>query len=367
MITRKDITYQHLINFQGINGKINDTECRFLITEEEDYKENKYDLKNIITDQPIKQGDYITIDDALFMIVDTQKIINSTYTKGTFREVLKITLEANSKDVYAVVDKVKGVYTQGQEITEVHDQYSFIIPKSVCDYTSLSVGTNLIAYAGGSYDIISIDDSKEGILTITGRFDSIYIPHVYTITLNSSSETLVETDTFQIFASCTDNSVAVENPTIIYTSSDTDVATVSSTGVVSCVGVGSTTISCNFNNVSVDLTIVVEAKPVEPVISYTYAFSQSITQLKTYMTTTLTTTKTVGGVSDLTLYIDYSFDTNTQSLISSGKIVVTRKSDSSITIKNSSVSTLTNIYLTVSDQANSTKILDAQQITLTGM
>lgn len=115
------------------------------------------------------------------------------------------------------------------------------------------------------------------------------------------------------------------------------------------------------------MSLVVNAKPVEPVISYTYTFSQSITELKTYMATTLTTAKSVGGVADTSLYIDYSFDINTQELINSGKIVVTRKSDSSISIKNASVSTVVNIYLTVVDHANGTKILDSQKITLTGM
>ena len=367
MISRKDIMYQHMIAFKGVYGKINDIDCRFLLAEEEDNDQNYYDLKCIITDQPIIQGDYITIDDQLFMIMDTKKVNESTYTKGVFRKVLKISLQSNLKDVYAVVDKVKGVYAQGQEITEVHDEYSFVIPKSVCNYTSLSVGTNLIAYAGGLYDIISIDDSKEGILIITSRFNNIYVPHIYTINLNSSSKILVETDTFQIVASCTDNSVVVENPTIIYTSSNEAIATVNSTGLITCLSIGSVTISCNYKNVSVNLAITIEEKPVEPVISYTYASSQSISQLKTYMTTTFTTFKYVDGVADSTLHIDYSFDVNAQTLINAGKIVVTRKSDSSISIKNVSVTTATNIYLTVTDSINNTKIIDNLAITLTGI
>lgn len=301
------------------------------------------------------------------MVIDTQKVIDSSYIKGTIREALKITLESTLQDIHAVVDKVKGVYTQGQQLVEVHDQYNFIIPKSSCSYTSATPQNNLIIYSGGSYDAISIDDSKEGILIITGRFNSICVPHIYTITLNSSGESLVETDTFQIVASCTDNSVVVENPTIIYTSSDEAIATVNSAGLVTCFSAGSVTISCNYKNVSVDLAITVEEKTVETVISYNYAFSQSITQLKTYMTTTLTTFKYLDGVVAPTLHIDYSFDANTQALINSGKIVVTRKSDSSISIKNASVSTVTNIYLTVIDTETGTKILDNKAIVLAGM
>lgn len=367
MTTRKDIMYQHMIAFSGTDGLINDTSCKFLITEDDDSKENHIDLKNIITDQALKQGDYITIDGSIYMVFDTKKVNGSSYTLGTFREVLKITLESNLKDVYAIVDKVKGVYVQGQLITEVHDEYTFVIPKSTCNYTSLNIGTNLIVYAGGSYDAISIDDSKDGILTITGRFNEVYNPHVYTIALSETTKTLVETENYTIVPICTDNGGVISNPQVIYVSNDTSIATVSSLGVVSAVKAGSATITITYQNISATLALTVNAKPVTPVISYTYAFSQPITALKQYVTTTLTTGKTVNAVADSTLKIAYVFDSTGQTLISSNKVVVTVKSDSSISIKNVLVTTSTVIHLTVTDSVTGTKILDNQAITLTGM
>lgn len=358
MITRKDIMYQHMIAFQGIDGKINDKDYRFLVAEESDGSENNYDLKYIITDQPIKQGDYVTIDDSIFMIIDTKQVINSKYTKGVFREVLKITLQATLKDVYAVVDRVRNVFEQGSEITEVHDQYQFIVPKSSCNYTSISAEKNLIIYAGGSYDAISIDDSKEGILTVTGRFNTVYIPHTYGITLNSSAETLVETGTYTIIPTCTDNNIADENPKVIYMSSDETIATVTSDGVVTALKEGNCVITATYMNVSAKLTLTINAKTVEPVVSYTYNFSQSITAFRTYVTNTLTTFKTVDGVADPNLKINYIFDSAGQGLISSGKVVVTVASDSSIKIKNASVSSKTTIHLTVTDSANDYVIVD---------
>lgn len=365
-MSRKDVLYQHMIAFRGVDGKINDIDCRFLLAEEEDKDQNYYDLKCIITDQPIIQGDYITIDGQLFMIMDTKKVNESMYTKGVFRKVLKITLQSNLKDVYAVVDKVTGVFSQGAEITEVHDEYSFVIPKSVTNMTSATPSNNAIIYAGASYDAISIDDSKEGLLIITGRFNSVYNPHTYAIKLSETTKTLVETEIYTIVASATDNGIIVENPNVIYTSSDESIATVNN-GLVTAITKGNCIITATLGNASATLSLVVNAKPVEPVISYTYTFSQSITALKTYMTTTLTTAKSVGGVGDTSLYIDYSFDANAQALINSGKIVVTRKSNSSISIKNVSVNTVINIYLTVIDSVDSAKIIDNLAITLTGM
>lgn len=357
-----DSCYKKAIEQYGIIATIDENQTKVLIREISDNSTYGIDYKKIISSSLLQQGDYVVINGVQFLIIDTEEQMSqSIYNVGVFRKTLSVLLGTTYKPVQAIADKYRGQYVDGQYINEVHDQYTFIIPKLG---NSVSIGGSLV-YDLGIYDILSIDSSRDGLYYITGKYNTVYVPHTYTITLNSNSQTLVETDTYQIVATCYDNDTVVSNPTIIYTSSDPNIVSVDATGVVSCLAVGSATITCTYNNVSADLTIVVEAKPVEPVISYTYAFSQSITALRTYMTTTLTTSKLVDGVADSTLYINYSFDSNAQSLISAGKIVITRKSDSSISIKNASITTTTNIYLTVTDNANGTKILDAQQITLT--
>lgn len=367
MLTRKDITYQHLINFQGIDGKINDISCKFLVTEENDNDENNYDLKYIITDQNIKKGDYIEIDTSLFMIIDTKEIINSSYTKGVFREVLKITFEKSLKDVYAVVDKISGVYAQGQQLVEVHDEYSFIIPKDSCNYTSLSTADNLIIYAGGSYDAISIDDSKEGILKITGRFNSVYNPHIYNVTLNSNSESLQETAVYQLSAIATDNGATVTTPTLTWSSSDPTIASVDNTGKITALLAGNCIVSCSYMGIIASCTVTVTAKPVTPVISYAGTWSNTTT-LKLMSSSTYTATQTTNGVdTSANINMVYSFDTLGASLLSQGKITITKKTNASYTIKNANVSTVTSIYVTFTDSTTGTKILDNQLITLRGV
>lgn len=357
-----DSCYKKAIQDYGVIVTIGENQTKVLIREVSDTY--GIDYKKIISSASVKQGDYMYINGVQFLIVDAdEQYSQSTYNVGVFRKTQEILLGSNYKPIQAIVDRDKITLVDGTYLQEVHDQYTFIIPKLG---NKTGVGNTLV-YDLGVYNIISIDSSRDGVYYITGKYSSVYVPHTYTISLSESTKALVETDTYQIVATACDNNIVVSNPTIIYTSSDTNIATVSSTGVVSCLGIGSATITCTYNNVSVDLTITVEAKPVEPVVSYTYAFSQPITALKTYMTTTLTTNKLVDGVADSTLYINYSFDSNAQTLINQGKIVVTRKSNSSISIKNASISTTTNIYLTVTDNANSTKILDAQQIILMGM
>jgi uncharacterized protein YjdB len=187
----------------------------------------------------------------------------------------------------------------------------------------------------------------------------------YTITLNSTSQTLSVGGTYQITASVSNNNKPVSNPNINWTSSDNTIATVNN-GLVTAITSGNCIISCNIGSVQAELSlVVVENTSTEPVISYGYDFSQT-TIIKEFVTSILTCTKTIDAVSS-PLNISYNFDSLGQSLISSGKITVTTKSSSSIAIKNVSVSTNTVIHITVLDSIDNTKILDNIEITLTGM
>lgn len=357
-----DSCYKKAIELEGVIATIDENQIKILIR---DANNSTYgiDYKKIISSTSINQGNYVVIDGVKFLIIDIElQYSQSTYNIGVFRKTQEILLGSNYKPVQAIVDKYRGQYVDGQYINEVHDQYTFIIPKLG---NKTGVGSSLV-YDLGIYDIISIDSSRDGLYYVTGKYSSVYTPHTYAITLNSDSQTLVQGDTFQIVATCYDNDTIVTSPTVTYTSSDPNIVSVDATGVVTGTLVGSATITCSYNNVSADLAITVEAKPVEPVVSYTTAWSQTTT-ITQYVTSTLTTTKTVDGVADSALYVDYSFDANMNTLISQGKLVITRKSNSSFSVKNASVSTTTYGYVTVTDHATGYKILDALKLTFTGM
>jgi uncharacterized protein YjdB len=249
---------------------------------------------------------------------------------------------------------------------------------AVCKDNDINVDSPVIIWSSSDTNIVSVNSNglvssvSLGSATITGEFNGVSTtlnlnivekPHVYTISLAETSKTLNVGDTYNIFATCTDNGSTVSSPVLSFVSSDSNIASVDSNGAVTTIASGSVTITVTYKNVSALVNLTVNTKVVP---TYTYAFSQGTT-IKQFVTSTLTTAKTVSGVVDSTLYIDYSFDSATQTLVSAGKIVVTRKSNSSISIKNASVTTVTNIYLTVTDHADGTKILDSLKITLTGM
>ncbi|NRT88869.1 hypothetical protein [Clostridium beijerinckii] len=340
-----DSSYKKAIEMCGVTATINNTDTKILIKEASD--EYGIDYKKIISSTLFNQGNYVFVNSVQFLVVDVEEQLSqSIYNVGTFRKTQEILLGSNYKPVQSIVDRDKITLVDGTYLQEVHDQYTFIIPKLE---NKAGVGNTLV-YDLGIYNIISIDSSRDGLYYITGKYSSVYTPHTYAITLNSNSQTLKETETYTIAPTCTDNGVVVTSPTVIYTSSDTNIATVSSTGVVRCLGVGSATINCNYYNVSVDLTITVEEKPVEPVVSYVENWSQTTT-IKQYVTSTYTVTRTTDSVVETPL-IDYVFDSAGQALISSSKIVVTRKNDNSFSVKNSTITTTTTCYVNIIDHSS---------------
>lgn len=370
MLTRKDITYNHLINFRGNDGKINNKDCRFLITENDDNEENHLDYKNIITNELLKQGDYISLDNSNYMVIDKTNVLESSYSIGVLRKTLSIQLGTTLKKVEAIVDKNRTVLNDTGEIVDVHDQYTFIVPSIDGNGKSNNVALSQIIYDGGLYNIISIDTSREGLIIYIGKFSAEYNPHLYSISLSETTTTIVEGGTYQISGiTCTDNGEIVKNPQLTYLSSDENIANVSDSGLVTGVGVGDAEITVSYNRVSEKLSLLVNARPVEPVISYSYTLSNGVS-LRLAEATTITCVKTISGVEDTSFTgssLAYNFDSIGQSALSAGKITVTKGTIvPTIQVRNKQTSsdTLKTIHVTITDSATGIIIVDNLSITI---
>lgn len=358
MINAIDMMNGQLININGLQATVDGKSTKILITEASE--------NTIVTDQPLHEGSFIEVNEKKYLVVAINEQFNQgIYKSGIFEKTLPILLGSSLKPVNAVVSKYRGQYVDGQLINEVHDQYIFKISKNDTNMNTLSIGNDLIIYDKGQYNILSVDNTQDGILIITGKFDTIYIPHTYTISLNSSTQTIVQGEIFQLVATTTDNSQAVTNPTIEWTSSNEAIATVSN-GLITGIGVGSCTISATFKGVSAIVNLTVNEKPSIPVISYASASSNGYIY-RPKEGSVLSFTKLVDTVPDVSLKVAYSLDSLGTQLLSKGSISITTKTDSSFTIRNVNISTLQSFYITVTDSANGTKILDNKQITLKGM
>jgi len=199
------------------------------------------------------------------------------------------------------------------------------------------------------------------------------IPHTYTYNIPTTFELTNGTSANLVYSIKDETGQDIDYSGVAVTSSSALINITNTNGVISIsgvdIGTNSMKLSVTLGGVLKEFDIAFEVKTdvIAPIISYSTNFSQSITALKTYMTNVLSVSKLSNGVIDNSLQINYSFDANTQTLILQNKIIVTAKSPSSISIKNTSITSPTDIYLTVSDSSNGIKILDTQKITLVGM
>jgi hypothetical protein len=106
------------------------------------------------------------------------------------------------------------------------------------------------------------------------------------------------------------------------------------------------------------------------VISYTCNWSIGQTTngilLKVYSSSTASIKKTTDGVIDSSLVANYTLDSIGTSLLSSGSISVTKKSNTEFLVKNVNCTTSKNFIITFTNNADGSVILN-QTVQLTGM
>jgi len=176
------------------------------------------------------------------------------------------------------------------------------------------------------------------------------LTHNYTIALNSTSQSIVENGTYEINPIVKDNGKEVDNSNVTYLSSNPEIATIDSKGLVTALKTGTCIITCSIGTEKIDLSLSVIAKTTIPVINYT----------------TTSIVKTVDGIADNSLVVNYNFDSIGQSLISQKKLTITKVSDTSFTIKNTNTSVVTNISIDLIDSSNGT-IIETKNIQLKGV
>jgi len=139
------------------------------------------------------------------------------------------------------------------------------------DSSNIDLNTRFILN-DNAYSIIGIDNiSNQGLLNIRIKDDQInsddnldlsianYYSHqivreIYILN-GTSASLLFNNATLQLNIQCKDNNVIVDNPIIAYSSSNINIATVSSTGLITCKGTGDVIITATYSGVSDTITI----------------------------------------------------------------------------------------------------------------
>lgn len=341
-------------------------------------------------DTKFEVGDYIIYPDRTYLVLEVEDNLISPYASvEECNYILKWMVNGTCHEAWGIgTDQTKytlGVSAQSSAgILEADARYSILFPND-SNCKSVGVGTRFLFNDGAwkvtKIEYVSTQDNLRSLLlaqdSINYEIDDVQeeiadrwlINHTYTYDVPTNFEVAngseyvlnysIKDETGKDFDYSLITVTTVDN-TLVQITNIND--TISIKGL--SVGIGSVNLSVPIGSTSEEFIINFEVKDVVvDKTEYTTNFSQTTT-IKQYVTSILTTSKYINGVKDDTLQIDYSFDSVGQNLISTGKIIVTTKSDSSIAIKNALITTSTTIYLTVIDTSDNTKILDNEPITL---
>lgn len=305
--------FETLLKKKGKDIQINGVASRGLFTEIEE--NNSYDLKKLFTEENVNQGDIINGLDTYWIVTDKDANINnnSFYKCIVTRAIHNIKIYIGNQ-LYEIPAIIK---TQAQGINS--GQYINIIDGKIILITQDNDFTKKINYndrfikMGSAWKVVGFTSENEGLRYLYCEkdvFDSVAddiegeiadrwqheTKHEYVITIEPTTVTLNQGDSQQLTVSVTDNGIVVENPTLIYASLDNTICNIDETGLITTVGIGTTTISVKFENVEVILNVnVAEVVPPKVMVingDYKLYLNTSRTYTITYDDGTAITDKT---------------------------------------------------------------------------
>lgn len=179
------------------------------------------------------------------------------------------------------------------------------------DPTILSVENGVITAlkAGTATIVISY---KDKIANVTILVNNI----TYAISIINKPSELNNNSTYQLNLSCTQDGTVDSNPTVTYASSNTSVATINSAGLISCVSIGSATITVSYHGVSdsVDINVV-------SAHNYVLSVSPTILSIENGGNATVTASVTDKGTTISNPTFTYSSDnTSVATIDTTGKV-----------------------------------------------
>ncbi|MCH4198704.1 MAG: Ig-like domain-containing protein [Clostridium tyrobutyricum] len=230
------------------------------IFKEIDDKNNSEDQKYFITATTLKQGDIINYEDMSYIVLTKNENINAVYDLYT--------IEKCNYDINFAIDNV--IFPEVSIITnkslDLETGQWVILPANKILITvqansitnNIKVADRFIKFKQ-AWSVEGVDYTKNGILAIQAKQDTIqseddlineipagaekYNP-IITATPNPLNVNINSTS--QITATVTVNGTNVENPILIYTSSNSDICTVDNTGLVTGISEGNTNIKISY-------------------------------------------------------------------------------------------------------------------------
>ena len=340
MIIPLETVYDLALSHYGHEGKIDDKNTTFFV------KEIISGYKTLISKTPFDQGSTCELDGIKYLVTEChQRFAQTTYYKGIISLLQPVTVRPDLSTTgnvytYGVVDYKDLEILSTDQVTLNQDQIRITFKSNV------DMGLNYyVDFNNRTFKVQNIDDSKPNLITILAKFYKS--SDVYTITLSETAKNLNVGDTYQISAICTENGTEVENPEITYIVDDDTIASISSTGLVTALKEGNTTIILIYNGVSATLSLTIAqvvTPPEEPV--YTIELDTTSIELEKGSTYQLNPVFKVDGVVDDNPTVTYTSSSTDVTVNGTGLITGVNATYANITIEYNGVSKVIGVTVT---------------------
>lgn len=230
----------------------------------------KANIKTIVMmpEEHINVGDILVFDGFKWLCTEVDKAdpVNEYGIVNQINNTLKF---YNQNYISSQLFEIPCIFTdgsidmqEGRFMSLSSGHYQVIIPSGTITKSDLSLRFIL---NDAPYKIEGISNATNGLVKIElvddvfnesdnrelGVADWAKYQHVYTISiLNGNSISLNQDQPIQLNVECRNNDIIVENPQITYSSSNTNIAIISNTGLISYVATGTATITATYSNVS---------------------------------------------------------------------------------------------------------------------
>ena len=227
----------------------------------------------------IYQGQILNYKDKSFIVLNKETDENDVYKKSDLIQtntVISLTSGGYELNIKAYAQDVTALTATGNSTIKTVDGDITILTEDNPQSRALAIDSTFNAL-GASWKIDNLY-YKDGIAYIhVVRVVAAPVTYTYAIAISTSTDTYTKGDTATLTTTCTatpsgGTAQVINNATVEWTSSDTSIATIDSTGTLTAVGVGSVTITARWveHDVSTTKTFTIKT---DVVVTYNAAIS----------------------------------------------------------------------------------------------
>ena len=274
-----DMSY--LIEQLGKPIKINNISTIALIG---NIKNNSEDVRKLITKSPVSRGDLIIYNNNNYLV--TSDVDNIIYYKAIIQKcphTVKFNFSGTIKECPCFMETKTLDIETGQQITLPTGKMLITIKDNV----NVVLQQRFIKF-NEAWQIDGIDKTKKGLIilnvekTTTNSNDDLEneiadrwqyeTKHLYTIETTNTDTTIEQNKTLQFNVVVKDNDVVVDNPALTYKSDNAN-CSVSNTGLITGVAVGSSIITATFSAEGITKSVSINVTVTEPVITDNFTYT----------------------------------------------------------------------------------------------